>query len=75
MSDYQVMEHPAGGWDVRAASEQEYREHFVDRSSAIDAARRRVAPGGGVVRVIDGNGEVDEIVVEPSFDAASDSAA
>jgi len=57
--DHRVVEHPAGGWNVRSVGEDSKIEHHYGIQAAIDAARAKIeATGGGELEVYDKHGRV-----------------
>jgi len=59
MTDHHVIEHPAGGWNVRAATEDRKIEHHSDQDAAIkDACTKIRRTGGGELSVHDKHGRI-----------------
>lgn len=59
MTDHRVVEHPAGGWNVRSAEEARRIEHHASQDAAITAACMKIrTTGGGELVVQDKHGRV-----------------
>lgn len=59
MTDHVVVEHPAGGWNVRSATEDRKIEHHYSQDAAISAACTKIRDtGGGELSVHDKHGRI-----------------